>query len=83
MRIKIELDGEVYYRVCSWAYRWTGKLKGSPDWLIRYVEDEEAIVTNNKSFLFISTASGFPRADIGDIIVKDGQYIDIIRNTKP
>lgn len=84
MRIKIEFNGEVYYRACSEAYRWTGHLKGSPDWLVQYVEDEEAVVAKgDRAFLFIGIKNGFPRASVGDIIVKDGEYIDIIRKAEP
>lgn len=81
MRIKIEFDNQTYYRTCSWAYRWTGVVKDAPDWLTDIILNEDAIVMKSNRDIVFVTVNGYPRAGVGDIIVKDGQIIDVIRRT--
>lgn len=86
MKIKIEFDGQTYYRDCSWAYRWTGRIMDSPEWLTDMIADGDAMIVpgrlGKKDILF-RTANGYPYADPGDIIIKDGSKIDVIRNVEP
>lgn len=81
MKITITFDDKTYYRDCGEAYRWTGVIKDAPDWLTDLLADKEAIIVRGSGIFFI-TVHGYPHADIGDIIVKDGNKIDVIRGFK-
>lgn len=84
MRIKIEFDGQTYYRNCSEAYRWTGVIRDAPDWLTDYIAEDMAIIAKaDRALLFINLRNGWPRANVGDIVIQDGENIDVIRRTEP
>jgi hypothetical protein len=84
LKIAISFEKEHYYRTCSNAYRWDGVLKNAPDWLIEFIEAGEAVVfRGDKALQFIDTKSGYPRAEVGDIIVlTENNYIDVIRKAQ-
>ncbi len=82
MKIRVSFEDKVYHRTCSHAYRWTGVVKDSPDWLTDMLGNDEAIVAKSNRDIMFTTINGYPRACIGDIIVRDGQNIDVIRSTE-
>lgn len=80
MKIMITFDDQVYYRSCDYAYRWLGVVKVSPDWLTDMIADGDAVVIRSTAEILFKTINGYPRAEVGDVIIKNGEHIDVIRS---
>jgi hypothetical protein len=78
MKIMVEMNGAHYYRTCSDAHHWDGVVRTAPDWLQDMMADGDATLTKEK-MLTMRTKNGYIIADVGDIIVCDGDNIDIMR----
>lgn len=81
MKIEINVQGQTYYKSCSKVCIWMGSLKDAPDWIVEAVEDNDAMVHKHKT-ITIKHKNGYAVADPGDIIIKDGECIEVWRVDK-